>query len=95
VQRHLLLVAEPPRGHGAERQLLRQPILESYRRRPSGRRFCFGLAAGLSPLPRAGRGKEPHAGWNATASVIQFPHDHDGFEKPDGARSDLARRGAG
>ena len=40
LQRHLLLVAEPPCGHGAERQLLTDLRLVSFAG-AFGRRFCF------------------------------------------------------
>jgi hypothetical protein len=43
VQRHLVLVAEPPRRHGVERQLLRRLALsKNLIAGAFGRRFCFG-----------------------------------------------------
>src|ERR1019366_1854833 len=42
LQRHLVLVAEPPRRHGLERQLLKRLLLARFVAGALGRRFCFG-----------------------------------------------------
>ena len=48
LQRHLLLVAEPPRRHGAERQLLTFSDLTDFMPAPSGAGFAFVADAAVS-----------------------------------------------
>ena len=59
VRRHFLLVAEPPRGHGAERKLLRAASFDF--RRSSGRPSHNLVAAGpmLWSVPDAGKPGHP------------------------------------
>ena len=59
VQRHLLLVAEPPCGHGAERQFLKAAVLASYRRRPRGAPVLFWALRSLHLSPQTSEVRSP------------------------------------